>query len=155
MALRHKVKWAVYATPKVNVDLTAGGNLNTITLHEDIRRSLGGSGELDYDGAIDYGGVTDGSTSYLNASSSGVDVGDGTTRFIWIKHSGYLYASSAKLGLVTSDNVEIFADNEHIASLKPGEGWIIPLPDTSSNVSNFKVKRADSRDIAIEAIGLD
>ena len=55
----------------------------------------------------------------------------------------------------SSDKVAIYIDAEHIASLGAGEGWIIPLPDTSSTATNFIAKRGGSSDIAIEAIGLD
>ena len=59
MATTHKVKWAVSASPIVTVDAVNGASLETNTLHENIRRTLGGSGEVTNDGAIDFGGVTD------------------------------------------------------------------------------------------------
>ena len=155
MATTHKMVYAVSATPKVTVDAVAGASMETNSIHEDIRRTLGGSGEVTNDGAIDFGGVSDGSINYLQATSGGVNIGDGDTRFIWIKHTGYLWSSSSALGVATTDDVDIFIDSEHIASLNPGEAWIIPLPDTSSTATNFIAKRGSSSDIAIEAIGLD
>tara|TARA_R110000744_G_scaffold311048_1_gene418661 strand:- start:541 stop:1008 length:468 start_codon:yes stop_codon:yes gene_type:complete len=155
MATTHKVVWSVLATPKVIVDEVPGASLETVTLHEDIRKSLGGSGQLSHAGAIDYGGVTDGGTNYLQATSGGVTIGDGDTRFIWVKHTGYLWSSSSVLGAATTDKINIHADVEHVATLKAGEAWIIPLTDTSSNVSGFSAKRGGSVDIAVEAIGLD
>ena len=155
MATTHKVIYAVSATPKVTVDAVDGASMETNSIHENIRKSLGGSGEVSNDGAIDFGGVTDGSTNYLQATSSGVNIGDGDTRFIWVKHTGYLWSSSSALGNATTDKVLIYIDAEHIASLAAGEAWIIPLPDTSSTATNFIAKRGSSSDIAIEAIGLD
>ena len=155
MATTHKVIYAVSATPKVTVDAVDGASMETNSIHENIRRNLGGSGEVTHAGAIDFGGVTNGATNYLQASSSGVDIGDSDTRFIWVKHTGFLWSSSSALGAATADKVTIYIDAEHIASLGAGEGWIIPLPDTSSTATNFIAKRGGSSDIAIEAIGLD
>jgi|7_EtaG_2_1085326.scaffolds.fasta_scaffold98078_2 hypothetical protein len=151
----HTVEFAVSATPKVSLAETNGVTLATATLHENIRKTLGGSGSVSTDGAIDFGGVTDGATNYLQATSSGVNVGDGDTRFIWIKHTGYLWSTSSVLSTATTDKITIYIDAEHIASLGAGESWVIPLPDTSSTATNFIVKRGGSSDIAIEAIGLD
>tara|TARA_R100001510_G_scaffold52048_1_gene52452 strand:+ start:5367 stop:5834 length:468 start_codon:yes stop_codon:yes gene_type:complete len=155
MATTHKVRWAVSASPIVTVDAVDGASLETSTLHENIRRTLGGSGEVTNDGAIDFGGVTDGGTNYLSATAGGVNIGDGDTRFIWVRHTGYAYSSSSALGALNSDKIKIFIDTKHIASLSASEGWIIPLPDTSDNATNFIVKRGGSTDIAIEVIGLD
>ena len=155
MATTHKVVWSVSATPKVTVDAVDGHSMETVSIHENIRKTLGGSGEVTHDGAIDFGGVTDGGTNYLQATSGGVAIGDTATRFIWIKHTGFLWSSSSALGAATTDDLDIYADSEHIASLNPGEAWIIPLPNTSDSVTSFTAKRGSSSDIAVEAIGLD
>ena len=151
----HTVEWAVSATPKVSLASTDGVTLATATLHENIRRSLGGSGSITHAGAIDFGGVTDGTTNYLQATSGGVNIGNGDTRFIWVRHTGYVWSSSSALGVASTDDLDIYIDAEHIASLNPGEAWIIPLPNTSSTATNFIAKRGSSTDLAIEAIGLD
>ncbi len=155
MATTYKVSWAVSATPKAVESGVNNGISAVTTLHENIRRTLAGSGDIDNDGAIDFGGVTDGATNYLQASAGGVNVGDGDSRFIWIRHTGHQWSSSSALGTATADDIDIFIDAEHIASLQPKEAWIIPLPNTSSTATNFIVKRAGSADISIEAIGLD
>ena len=155
MATTHKVVWSVSATPKVTVDAVNGASMETVSIHENIRKTLGGSGEVTNDGAIDFGGVTDGATNYLQCTSGGVNIGDGDTRFIWVKHTGYAWSSASALGAATTDDVNIFIDAEHIATLQPGEAWIIPLPETSSTATNFIAKRGGSSDLSIEAIGLD
>jgi len=150
----HTVEWSVSATPKVSLATTAGVNMETATLHEDIRRSLGGSGSATTNGAIDFGGVSDGATNYLQATSGGVAVGDGDSTFIWIRHTGYLWSSSSALGAVTTDTINVKIDSEVVAALKAGEAWIIPLHGAVSSGS-WTVVRGGSSDIAIEAIGLD
>ena len=155
MATTHEVRWSVSATPVAKETGANDGIMAVETLHENIRKSLGGSGIVTNDGAIDFGGVTDGTTNYLQATSGGVNIGDGDTRFIWVKHTGNAWSSSSVLGATVSDDLDIYIDAEHIASLNPGESWIIPLPNTSSTATNFIAKRGGSTDIAIEAIGLD
>tara|TARA_R100000664_G_C2703144_1_gene102729 strand:+ start:52 stop:528 length:477 start_codon:yes stop_codon:yes gene_type:complete len=151
----HTVEWSVSATPKVSLATTAGVNMQTATLHEDIRRSLGGSGSATTDGAIDFGGVSDGATNYLQADNSGTAVvGNGDSTFIWIRHTGYLWSSSSALGAATTDTINVKIDSEVVAALKAGEAWIIPLHGAVSNGS-WTVERGGSSDIAIEAIGLD
>ena len=128
MATVHKVRFSVSATPIVIMEAVDGAGFETITVHENIRKTLGGSGEFTYAGAVDYGGTyTNGvsSTPYLNATSGGVGVGDGDTRFIWIKNTGFAYSSATELGDASTDDVNIFIDAEHFASLCPGSAWII------------------------------
>ena len=112
----HTVEWDVSATPKVSLASTDGVTLATATLHENIRRSLGGRGSITHAGAIDFGGVTDGVTNYLNADDGFVNIGDTDTRFIWVRHTGFLYISATALGAVTAELLLIYADSEHIAS---------------------------------------
>ena len=51
------------------------------------------------------------------------------------------------------DDVDIFIDSEHIASLNPGEAWIIPLHGAVSDAA-WTAKRGGSDDIAVEVLGL-
>ena len=155
MATTHKVRFSVSATPVVTVDAVAGASLATTTLHEDIRKSVGGSGEITHAGVISQGGVTDGATVYLQATSGGVAIGDASVNFIFVKHTGFAWSSSSALGAATTDTITIYADAEHIATLGAGEAWIIPLSGSSSTVTSFTAKRGSSTDIAIEALGLD
>ena len=53
MATTHTISYAVSATPKVKVDAVDGASMETNSIHENIRKSLGGSGEISNDGAID------------------------------------------------------------------------------------------------------
>ena len=158
MATTHEVRWSVSATPVAKETGDDGGHMAVDTLHENIRKSVGGSGISATDGAIDFGGTyADGvsSTPYLQASSAGVSVGNGDTTFLYIKHTGYKWSSATVLGDSSTDTITVFADSEHIATLNSGESWIIPIPGSSSSVSSFKVKRGGSDDLAIEVIGFD
>ena len=74
---------------------------------------------------------------------------------MYIKHTGYKWSSATVLGDSSSDTIQVFADSEHIATLNSGESWIIPIPGSSSSITNFKVKRGGSNDLAIEVIGFD
>tara|TARA_R100000655_G_scaffold105963_1_gene154702 strand:- start:2004 stop:2480 length:477 start_codon:yes stop_codon:yes gene_type:complete len=158
MATTHEVRWSVSATPVAKETGDDGGHMAVDTLHENIRKSVGGNGTSETAGAIDFGGTyADGvsSTPYLQATSGGVNVGDTDTTFLYIKHTGYKWSSATVLGDATTDTIQVFADAGHIATLNSGESWIIPIPGSSSSVSNFKVKRGGGTDLAIEVIGFD
>ena len=151
----HTVDWAVSATPKVSLANTNGVNTPTATIHENIRRTLGGSGTADTAGAIDFGGVTDGNPNYLQGTTAGADIGDADSTFIWVKHTGYQWGGNATtLGAVSSDNLHIKVGSEVCAVLKPGEGMVFPLHGAQSG-SAWKAFKAAGTDIAVEAIGLD
>jgi hypothetical protein len=158
MATTHTVRWSVSATPVVTVDAVDGASMETTTVHENIRKSIGGSGEATTAGAVDFGGTfTDGtsSTPYLSATSGGVDIGDGDSTFIYVKNLGYEYDDPTTLGAVSTDTVNITTDAAVIAVLKAGEGWIIPLHGAASTGTNFKAKQSGGTDLAIEAIAMD
>jgi len=150
----HTVEWAVSATPKVSLANTDGVNTPTATIHENIRKTLGGSGSATTAGAIDFGGVTDGNPNYLQGTTAGVSIGDGDSTFIWVKHTGYQWSSSSVLGTISADNLHIKVGSEICAVLKPGEGVVFPLHGAQSG-SAWKACKASGTDIAVEAIGLD
>lgn len=159
MATTHEVRWSVSATPVAKESGDDGGTMAHDTIHENIRKTLGGSGTSTTAGAISQGGTfTNGvsSTPYLQAdNSTTAAIGDGTATFIYVKHTGYLWSSASVLGAATTDTLKIYADSEHIATLNAGEAWIIPLPGSSSSVTTFSAQRGGSDDIAVEAIGMD
>tara|TARA_R100000329_G_C7584625_1_gene207220 strand:- start:290 stop:763 length:474 start_codon:yes stop_codon:yes gene_type:complete len=150
----HTVEWAVSATPKVSLESTAGESMATATIHEDIRRTLGGSGSVSTDGAIDYGGVLDGATNYLQGTSGGVQIGNTNSTFIWVRHSGYEWSDATTLGAATTDNIQVKVGSEVCAVLRPGEATIFPLHGEASG-ANWTACSDGSDDIAVEAIGLD
>ena len=159
MATTHEVRWSVSATPVAKESGDDGGTMAHDTIHENIRKSVGGSGITATDGVVSQGGTfTNGtsSTPYLNATNdaSGA-IGDATATFIYVKHTGFAYSTASALGAATTDTVKIFADSEHIATLPAGSSWIIPLAGSSDSVTTFSAQRGGSTNIAIEAIGMD
>ena len=157
MATTHEVRWSVSATPVAKETGDDGGTMAHDTIHENIRKSLGGSGTTTTDGATDFGGAwTDGTsaTPYLNAAASGgVAIGDGDSTFIYVKHTGFIYSSSTALGAVSTNVIHIKLDAEICGCLRPGEGWIIPLHGAVSVGAWTAVGITDN--IAIETIGFD
>ena len=153
MATTHKARFSVSMTPVVTVDAVAGASLETNSLHEDVRKTVGSSGEVTYAGAIDYGGWTDGTPTYLSASSSGVTVGNSDTQLLYVEHTGYEYSSGTVLGDATTGKVTLFLDLEIVARLGAGDAMVLPLYGAS--VGTFKVVRVGSPDKAIIVLGLD
>tara|TARA_R100001463_G_scaffold26130_3_gene61340 strand:+ start:376 stop:849 length:474 start_codon:yes stop_codon:yes gene_type:complete len=150
----HTVEWAVSATPKVSLASTDGESVATATIHENIRRTLGGNGTAETDGVIDYGGVADGATNYLQGTSGGVQIGNTNSTFIWVKHSGYQWSDASTLGAATTDNIQVKVGTEVCSVLRPGEAMVFPLHGEASS-SDWTACSDGSDDIAVEAIGLD
>jgi len=153
MATTHKARFSVSMTPVVTVDAVAGASLETNSLHEDVRKTVGGSGEVTYNGAIDYGGWSDGTPTYLSATSGGVTVGNTDTQLLYIEHTGYEYSSGTVLGDATSGKVSVLIDLEIFARLSAGESIVIPVNGASSGT--YRVSRVGSPNKAIIALGLD
>ena len=157
MAVTHEVRWSVSATPVAKEGGADGGALAYETLHENIRKSVGGSGVATITGTVDKGGTyADGvntDTPYLSATSGGVAIGQGTSTFIWIRHTGYEYSTATVLGDATTDTINVLIGAEVVAALRPGEAWIIPLHGAVSDAA-WTAKRGGSDDIAVEVLGL-
>ena len=157
MATTHEVRWNVSATPVAVETGDDGGHMAVETLHENVRKSVGGGGTSATEGEIDFGGTyADGtsSTPYLSANSGGVPIGDGNSTFIYVKNLGYEYDSPTALGAVSSDSINIKIGDEVCAALGKGEAWIIPLAGAVSNAS-WTAVRGGSTDLAIEVIDFD
>ena len=153
----HEVRWSVSATPVFSIAEDNGNSMATSTIHENVRKSVGGSGIAVTAGATDFGGAwTDGTsaTPYLNAAASGgVAIGNGDSTFIYVKNTGFVYSTATALGVATVNVIHIKLDSEICGCLRPGEGWIIPLHGAVSDGAWTATGITD--DIAIEAIGFD
>ena len=150
----YKIRWSVSATPIVEVDDVENASLATVTLQETIRKSIGGSGELTHGGVVTYGGWDGGENEYGAASTSGVTIGDSSTQFIWVKHTGYEYSDATTLGDATTTRIKIYIDAECFASLGAGEAMVIPVGGVSTAAA-YKAKAADGSAIAVEYLELD
>ena len=130
-----RVEYAVSATPVMTV--AAGENVAVDTLAADVSKTLGGSGSstVTWGSTVGYGSgnpvyVTT-ATNYANgqtASSLGTFT---NAKFIFVKHSGYLYSSSSALGAVTTAKLKIcmaatIAAATTVAILNAGEAIILP-----------------------------
>ena len=130
-----RIEYAVSATPVVTVD--AGENEEVDTIAKDVGGSLGGSGSstVNWGTTVGYGSgaavyVTTG-TNYANGQTA-TSVGTFTNaKFIFIKHTGFLYSSSSALGTATTAKLKItmaatIAAATTVAILNAGEAIILP-----------------------------
>jgi hypothetical protein len=122
MANTNKISWAVSVTPKILMDLVDGANVAMEVINENIRTSLGGSGEItansgDTDinvssssasnGVSNAGsaegtaGWTNGTHGYVTSNATTISVNNDTDMVI-IKNSGFEYDSSATNNISTT-----------------------------------------------------
>ena len=124
MANVNKTSWAVSCTVKSKMDLADGVNQAMEVIHENVRTSLGGSGEITGDDTT-VAGYANGTASTVTSSGGTVPTHDAQTDLIFIKNSGTLVAGGAA---ASSDTVLVKHDTDTIATLGPGGALVLPQP---------------------------
>jgi hypothetical protein len=136
MADKNQPSFAVSVTPKVSVDAEAGVFQAMTVIHEDVRKSLGGSGTVDGTGVEALGG-TGGSwangtyTQLTNSSNAGAIANDADSDLVFIKHLGTLVADGTASNNATT-SLLIKHDTDVIAELLNGEAIVLPRCGASS-----------------------
>ena len=130
MADKNTPTFAVSVTPKVAVDAEAGVFQAMDVLHEDVRKTLGGSGTVTGTGVEAEGG-TGGSwangtyTQLTNSSNAGAIANDADSDIVFIKHLGTLVADGTASNNATT-SLLIKHDTDVIAELLNGEAIVLP-----------------------------
>mgnify|MGYP005833825599 FL=1 len=124
MAIVNKTSWAVSCTVKAQHDELATKNLAMEVIHEDVRQSLGGSGEITGND-LTVAGYADGTASTVTSNGGTVPTHDSATDLIFIKNSGVLVAGGSA---AVTDTVLVKHDTDTIATLAPGGALVLPQP---------------------------
>jgi hypothetical protein len=105
-------------------------------IHEDVRKTLGGSGTVDGAGTEALGGTggswTNGTYAQLtNSSNAGAIANDADSDLVFIKHLGTLEADGSAADDTTT-SLLIKHDTDVIAELLSGEAIVLPRPGANS-----------------------
>tara|TARA_Y100001938_G_scaffold142771_1_gene214556 strand:- start:4890 stop:5381 length:492 start_codon:yes stop_codon:yes gene_type:complete len=136
MANKNTPTFSVSVTPKVSLDESAGVHQAMDVIHEDVRKTLGGSGTVTGTGIEALGG-TGGSwangtyTQLTNSSNAGAIANDADSDLVFIKHLGTLVADGSASDNSTT-SLLIKHDTDVIAELLNGEAIVLPRPGASS-----------------------
>ena len=126
------IRWSVSVTPEVTQPVEAGGHTEFTTLHEDIRRTLGGSGSITWAETINDGTWAGGvQTEELAAATSGNGITTAACDMLFVKHSGFQEVAHTTIStdrLDIRDNTNPAAGNT-IISIGPGEAICLPAPE--------------------------
>ena len=159
-----KAKIATSCMVYIDSDSTAAGLYLPKTLHEDIRKTLGGSGETTVvasGNTVSVSGYVNGSPTYIQATSGGTSIGitgNGSADYtIFIKHTGYAWSSSSELGSSSTDNMDIVITNVNgstaICTMTLSAGQAVVFPDTLlAGGCKILAKRGSSTDLACEVM---
>jgi len=124
-----EIRWSVSVTPEVTQPLEDGGHTEFTTLHEDIRRTLGGSGSITWAEDIEDGTWAGGvHTEELAAATSGNGITTAACDMLFVKHSGYQDIAHTTISvdrLDIRDNTDPASGNT-IISIGPGEAICLP-----------------------------
>lgn len=141
--------FAVSVTPRVVLDASPGNYQAHDVIHEDIRKTLGGSGTvLATGGEVTVEGGTGGSwangtyTQLTNSSNAGAIVANADTDLVFIKHLGTLVAdgtasddSTTSLLIKTGAAMGGANDtNGIISELLNGEAILLPRPGAGATI---------------------
>ena len=159
-----KAKIATSCMVYVDSDSTAAGLYLPKTLHEDIRKTLGGSGETTVvasGNTVSVSGYVNGSPTYIRATSGGTSIGitgNGSADYtIFIKHTGYAWSSSSELGSSSTDNMDIVITDTDgstaICTMTLSARQAVVFPDTLlAGGCKILAKRGSSTDLACEVM---
>lgn len=138
--------FAVSVTPKVTIDAVPGEHLQFTVLHEDIRTSLGGSGDVfgtADDLNINTAEWTDGIHTAQSSAALSVDCAGSSTNsdLVFIKHTGFLYDATTDTNRSTTaselaDTFKVQLGGSQIATLANNEGMVIPRPESDLNIAS-------------------
>ena len=127
-----EIRWSVSVTPEVTQPLETGGHMEFTTLHEDIRRTLGGSGEITWAETIQDSTWAAGvHTEELANSTSGNGITTAACDMLFVKHSGFQDVAHTTVStdrLDIRDNTNPAAGNT-IISIGVGEAICLPKPE--------------------------
>ena len=135
MANYNKTSFAVSVTPKIAMDAVDGVNVAMDVINENIRKSLGGSGEITSNDDDIAGGWANGVNTPVTSDGSIISF-DTNTDIIYIKHTGLLFgtvtasvaADTVKVAIDGSATSGVSGDAVIIAELVNGEAIVLPRP---------------------------
>ena len=125
-----KITFAVSTTPKIELAKNEGFYQAQTVIQEDIRRSLGGSGEVTSDDLTENSAWADGEhTAISSGDGTGASIlsTDAFTDLIFIKHTGRLFEETT-LCDDTTTSVLVRSGAYIIAELLSGEAIVLPRP---------------------------
>ncbi len=163
MANNNSPDFAVSVTPRVVLDELPGNYQQHDVIHEDIRRTLGGSGTVlstDVGGDVTIEGGTGGSwsngtyTQLANSSDSGAIVCDASSDLVFIKHLGTLVSDGTDSAVADTVKVKVGASfggtndtDGVIAELKNGEAIVLPRPGAGCT---FNLESGSANHVKVE-----
>ena len=126
MANVNKTSFAVSVTPKIKMDNADGVNLEMEVINENVRQSLGGSGEITGNDTTVAGGWANGVNTPITSNGGTVPTHDGNTDLIFIKNTGFLFGTTT--AAAAADTVLVKHDGDVIGTLASGEAMVLPKP---------------------------
>ena len=144
----NKISWAVSCTVKSKMDLVDGVNQAMEVIHENVRSSLGGRGEITGDDTT-VAGYADGVASTVTSNGGTVPTHDAQTNFIFIKNLGTLVSDGSAAAI--TDLVLVKHDGDTIAKLAPGGAFMLPRPEEA--ILTLGTSTSNHCDVAVLVVG--
>ena len=137
MADIHITSFALSLTPKMAVDKEEGKFQAMTVINEDVRKMLGGNGEITGANSTFSGTFNNGVNTPVTSNASEITVTTATD-MLWIKHTGLLFGTTT--ACADGDTVNISVDvsaspctgsDYVLCNLVKGEAMLFPRPGSS------------------------
>lgn len=127
MAFLNKPAFAVSVTPKGVLAEVNNTNVEMSVMHENVRKTLGGNGEITgTENTVDGGWVNGVNTAITSTAGAHGITFDSDVLLLHIKHTGKLFGTDT--ACVAADTVQVLHDGDIIAELESGESIVLPRP---------------------------
>ena len=152
-----KTQYAVSVQPKYYLDNSNGGYQAHEEIHENVRRSLSGDGQINgADGVATVSGGWDNGNNTKYTSANTVLTGTTSTDMLFIKHTGFLFntttkcdsADTMKISINVASCPSISGTNFELCELGPGEAMVFPRPSSSWGIITSSV----GEDVSVEIL---
>jgi len=130
-----KISFAVSATPKVELLQNEGYYVAQTVIHEDVRTSVGGSGEVTAGDLSVNSQWADGDSTAVTSNNGVASTIDSSTDLVMIKHTGFTFADQTVASEV-ADTVLVKSGSNVIAELKNGEAIVLPRPQSDIDIAS-------------------
>ena len=127
------ISFAVSATPKVALAANDGFYQGSTVIHENVRTSVGGAGEITAGDLTANSAWVNGVNTAVT-SNNGLSTTDASTDMLVIKHTGFLFGTTT--AAAATDTVLVKSASNVIAELKGGEAIVLPRPQSDIDIAS-------------------
>ena len=135
------ISFSVSATPRVALAANDGFYQSQTVIHENVRTSVGGSGEITAGDLTVNSAWSNGGNTAVTSNDGMPSTIDASTDMLVIKHTGNLVGTTT--AAAAADTVLVKSASNVIAELKSGEAIVLPRPQSDIDIASGSGNHVD------------